>query len=136
MRPPNPEREKADREFLALKSQAALDVLLERRGQNKREGYNSAHDDEHTDGSLAAAAACFAIPSPELGSRATYEYPGRGECDVQVIHQGIPKLWPQSWHPRYWKPKDRRRNLVRAGALILAEIERLDRIDAKAKAAS
>lgn len=28
----------------------------------------------------------------------------------------------------WWKPKDRRRNLVKAGALIVAEIERLDRL--------
>ena len=34
-------------------------------------------------------------------------------------------LWP--WAAEWWKPKDCRRNLVRAGALILAEIERLDR---------
>lgn len=104
------------------------DIAAERRRQSDVEGYDRAHDDEHKDGSLAAAAACFALPSPEVGSRATMEYPGRGECDVQVIHEGIPLLWPASWHPRYWKPKDRRRNLVRAGALILAEIERLDRI--------
>jgi hypothetical protein len=32
----------------------------------------------------------------------------------------------------WWKPKDRRRDLVRAAALIIAEIERLDR-DAEAR---
>jgi hypothetical protein len=34
-------------------------------------------------------------------------------------------LWP--WHDDWWKPKDRRRDLIRAAALIVAEIERLDR---------
>lgn len=33
--------------------------------------------------------------------------------------------WP--WPSKWWKPKSQRRDLVRAGALILAEIERLDR---------
>lgn len=33
--------------------------------------------------------------------------------------------WP--FPPRSWKPKDRRRDLVRAAALLVAEIERLDR---------
>ena len=35
-------------------------------------------------------------------------------------------LWP--WALEWWKPKDRRRDLVRAAALIVAEIERLDRV--------
>jgi hypothetical protein len=39
-------------------------------------------------------------------------------------------LWP--WSVQWWKPKDRRRDLVRAGALIVAEIERLDRAAARA----
>ena len=34
-------------------------------------------------------------------------------------------LWP--WAASWWKPKNRRRDLVRAAALIVAEIERIDR---------
>lgn len=37
----------------------------------------------------------------------------------------VPELWP--WPSEWWKPTDVRRDLVKAGALILAEIERLDR---------
>jgi hypothetical protein len=63
------------------------------------------HDDAHSDGSIGAAAACYAAPQrPD------------GMC---------PGYWP--WAASWWKPKDRRSDLVRAGALILAEIERLDR---------
>ena len=127
MRRPDPEREKSDRDFLAHKSRAAVDVLTERHRQNRHEGYNASHDDEHTDGSLASAAVCYALLEPKVEDRAAWEYPGRGECDRQTIYEKIPRLWPSSWHPRYWKPKDRRRNLVRAAALILAEIERIDR---------
>lgn len=36
-----------------------------------------------------------------------------------------PCIWP--WAKAWWKPRDARSNYVRAGALILAEIERLDR---------
>ena len=36
-----------------------------------------------------------------------------------------PSYWP--WEPRWWKPKNPRRDLVRAAALLIAEIERLDR---------
>lgn len=45
---------------------------------------------------------------------------------VRVTSQDDPpRNWP--WHRVWWKPSTRRRNLVKAGALILAEIERLDR---------
>lgn len=37
----------------------------------------------------------------------------------------VPPTWP--WGAEWWKPKEPRRDLVRAGALIIAEIERLDR---------
>jgi hypothetical protein len=40
----------------------------------------------------------------------------------------IPALWP--WGAHWWKPKTGRRDLVRAAALLVAEIERLDRINA------
>jgi hypothetical protein len=36
-----------------------------------------------------------------------------------------PAFWP--WPPEWWKPCDRRANLVRAAALLIAEIERIDR---------
>ena len=85
-------------------------MLAERQRQIKKEGWTRAHDDEHADGSLAAAAACYAIVS--VPSR-------RGEVPVA--------LWPRSWAPSWWKPSNPRRNLVKAAALILAELERIDR---------
>lgn len=79
---------------------AARDVLEERRRQVSAEGWTPEHDDYWHDGELAQAAVCYAL--------------------------GNPDLWP--WSLMWWKPTDRRRNLVKAGALILAEIERLDRL--------
>ncbi len=89
---------------------AAKDVLAERRRQKIKEGWDVAHDDKHRDGVLARAAACYAFP--------------RMHQDPRII---TPLDWPKSWGAKWWKPKDRRRDLVRAAALILAEIERLDR---------
>ena len=87
---------------------AARDVLAERERQMAVEGWTPEHDDKHVGGEMAQAAACYALarPAKSLDNK---------------------PLWP--WSPLWWKPRDRRRNLVRAGSLILAEIERLDRLD-------
>lgn len=92
---------------------AAADVLAERKRQIEHEGYDPSHDDQHTDGSLAQAAAAYALNA----SRRVYD-PRRGEV-----------FWPESWNRLHWNPKDRRRDLVRAAALIISEIERIDRGD-------
>lgn len=98
-------------------TQAARDVLAERRRQVEKEGWTPEHDDEHTDGELALAAACYAI-HPSLGDH-------RVSPDGTRDSFRVPNLWP--WAPGFWKPQMRRKDLVRAAALILAEIERLDR---------
>ncbi len=96
----------------ALQTDAARDVLAERARQISAEGWSTDHDDTHTRNELAEAAACYAFPAPYGVNPATKGLP-------------VPKNWP--WGELWWKPKDRRRNLVRAAALLLAEIERLDR---------
>lgn len=88
---------------------ALEEVAAERRRRIVVEGFGEAHDDEHGDGALAVAAACYAS-APDSDDAATFDPP----CD-----------WP--WDDCWWKPKDRRSNLVRAAALIVAEIERIDR---------
>ncbi|CUJ54388.1 hypothetical protein [Achromobacter sp. 2789STDY5608628] len=87
---------------------AARDVLAERQRQISVEGWTPDHDDQYWKGQLASAAGCYAM--------FTLAYPA-----------GEPvSYWP--WLPGWWKPSaEPRRNLVKAGALILAEIERLDR---------
>ena len=91
-------------------SQAIADVLAERDRQQDVEGFSADHDDSHTDGSLAVAGVCYAT--------------------FAVSRQvNIWNLWPRSWDPSWWKPKDPRRDLVRAAALLIAEIERRDRAE-------
>ena len=94
----------------AMAGQAARDIVLERMRQIQVEGWSPEHDDQHAVGELAAAAACYCHPEPCMDDT-----------------RGVPFSWP--WVRRWWKPTDRRRDLVKAGALILAEIERLDRIE-------
>jgi len=99
---------------------AARDVLAERERQQMSEGWGYDHDDGHGSGDLARAAACYALPT---------------WCrDTRVMgRQCVEAFWP--WSFDWWKPAKtpggRRRELVKAGALILAEIERLDRAAAK-----
>lgn len=93
-------------------TQAAKDVLAERRRQIEAEGWTPEHDDEHGDGAMCMAAVCYAEWDH-------YEHPNGDGAGL------VPANWP--WATAWWKPRDRRRNLVKAGALILAEIERLDR---------
>jgi len=59
---------------------------------------------------------------------------GRGDCPVwKSLSRRVPKEWPASWAIEYWKPKDRQRDLVRAGALIAAEIDRMQRESSNAR---
>ena len=102
-------------------SQAAIDVLAERRRQIEQEGWKAADDDKHADGQMAVAAGYYAMACG---------YPHERDIGGGIV----PQYWP--WGRNWWKPKGKRANLVRAGALIVAEIERLDRAAIAAKAAS
>ncbi|MEQ0965044.1 hypothetical protein [Pseudomonas aeruginosa] len=110
----------AERQLLAVLAaapgtevpQAWLDVQAERRRQITAEGWTPEHDDEHSHGQIARAAACYAL----AGSSA----PNDGTAALLVS-----LAWP--WDQQWWKPTSARRDLIKAGALILAEIERLDR---------
>lgn len=95
------------------------DIAAERARQITKEGWSLAHDDEHDLGEMATAAALYALGSTD---RATIASPIAPHWRGETI---LNRLWP--WSRDWWKPKDRRQDLVRAGALIVAEIERLDR---------
>lgn len=86
------------------------DVGGERDRQIALEGWTPAHDDRYVNGELVRAAICYAARS----------------SDVELVQLEETSIWP--WDAAWWKPTDARRNLVKAAALLLAEIERLDRI--------
>lgn len=91
---------------------AFLDVIAERQRQRAIEGWTSEHDDAYQNSELADAAACYAINAHNQGF-------------------STPANWP--WAPEWWKQSGARRDLVKAGALILSEIERIDRAAAAGK---
>ena len=110
----------ADALLPAERGREALDLIAsERERQVSKEGWTVAHDDEHADESLATVASIYARPSHQRGSHLSDRYP--------LGH--LPSRWPVSWAWEWWKPtpSDRVRELVKAGALIVAEIERLQR---------
>lgn len=108
-------REAAEKRIAELEARAfnpaILDVIAERQRQQSVEGWMPEHDDEHCNGELAMAAVCYI-----------------NETGTVNRNGGKPWGWP--WDASWWKPNARRRNLVKAGALILAEIERIDRQEA------
>ena len=93
-------------------------IAAERRRQVEGESWKSPHDDGHTEGQLALAAACYALKSAGLASQ--HYRLGRGGIEVSVDALGI--YWP--FESAAWKPQTSIRNLVKAGALIAAEIDR------------
>lgn len=104
--------------------QALLSVIGERRRQVECEGWTAEHDDEHDEGQLAGAAASYAMHAADVLCCASQGDGGWSE--------NPPEFWP--WDDEWWKPSGSgtnqagvRRDLVKAGALILAEIERIDR---------
>jgi hypothetical protein len=109
----------------------AAEIITERQRQIGAEGYTIDHDDDHTDGEIAAAAATYSfvasIPQAVRDDLIISDAKMRRQIGVKAVRI----LWP--WHPGVFKPRSPREDLVRAGALIIAEIERLDRAAAKEK---
>lgn len=90
-------------------------ILRERKRQIAGEGWKSLHDDQHANGQLADAAVCYAMS-------------GQLRDGMQIF---LRWMWP--WALCWWKPtpNDRIRELTKAGALIAAEIDRLQRVKRK-----
>lgn len=93
------------------------EIAAERRRQIEAEGWTPEHDDAYHKGELAGAAACYAMHG--------LEYRISIVNLAQQVSNLTRDLWP--WARSWWKPKDRRRDLIRSAALLVAEIERLDR---------
>jgi hypothetical protein len=92
-----------------------MDTLGERARQRRMEGYDDEHDDAHEDFSLSSAAIAYIMDARLRGTT------GHGFTETPPTH------WP--WDINDWKPKGVRHALVVAGALIIAEIERIDRFE-------
>jgi hypothetical protein len=91
-------------------------IASERLRQISEEGWMPAHDDTHSKFQLTLAAICYAeqVADPD-------EWAAEHGTKPQPVW-----FWP--WAKKWWKPSDDPiRNLVKAGALIAAEIDRLQR---------
>jgi hypothetical protein len=104
------ELEAAEKRIAELEARAfnpaILDVIAERQRQRSVEGWTPEHDDQYGKSQLLLASSCYLLNT------------------IQPFNR-IPMDWP--WDSSWWKPTNSRRDLVKAGALILAEIERIDR---------
>ncbi|HBW8255856.1 TPA: hypothetical protein MFH99_005130 [Klebsiella pneumoniae] len=87
----------------ARDSCAIADVIAERQRQQSVKGFSTEQDDTYVGCQLAAAAICYIEPMEAMS------------------------YWPADWHDDSFNPTNERRNLVKAAALIIAEIERIDR---------
>ena len=80
-------------------------IAAERQRQIEVEGWTPEHDKQHMGEELALAGAAYALLAAGMKTTARW-------------------LWP--WDEDSWKPKrNRRSNLIRAGALIAAELDRI-----------
>ena len=81
-------------------------IANERKRQIEEESFDATHDSRNNNQELAYAAVCYA-----------------GRPFIKGYY------WPSSWDSSWWKPSpnDRIKELTKAGALIAAEIDRLQR---------
>lgn len=86
-------------------SQAIFDITSERQRQQSVECRTAENDDQHKWGELPRAAIAYIFA---------------------VVNPNAAKHW-WAWDESFFKPKSPRKDLVRAAALLVAEIERLDR---------
>lgn len=85
-------------------------VIQERARQKRDEGYTDEHDDQYLSGELRDAGIAYAMASDP-------------DTDLGYARQVFP------WEEKHWKPKGQKRNLVIGIALLIAELDRLNRIE-------
>ncbi|MBU0643673.1 MAG: hypothetical protein KJ731_21165 [Alphaproteobacteria bacterium] len=99
------------------RSAAAHDALAERKRQIEVEGFSEGRDDKYVDGELASAALCYVMS-------AAHALTPQNSDKIEEL----PEWWPVSWDEAFFKPTTARRDMIKAIALLLAQIESLDRL--------
>jgi hypothetical protein len=85
-------------------SAGAREVLNERLRQINVEGWSPSHDDSYQENELVRAAVCYAVDDISWNGK------------VQ---------WP--FNPLWWKNRNKRNNLIKATAMLMAAIDAIDR---------
>lgn len=103
-------------------SPVQMAIASERYRQIMVEGWTPEHDDSHDAGELCGSGAAYAL------NASCVLHPMNGDPLESPFAHG----W--CFNEEWWKPKTPRRDLVRAAALIIAELERMDRQEAREEA--
>ncbi len=118
-------------------------IVKERARQVSDENWTPQHDDQHADGDLAMAAACYAAPNLIYHRPFTRDWKGKRCYPINCIEVVDPWPWDERWDkrmvyganrdsgsnvipdPETYSDSERLDLLVKAGALIAAEIDKL-----------
>lgn len=101
-----------------------IELITEERARQVRLGFDATHDDMHTKGEIAKAAGTYlkyhAVTQSPLAEM------HKAGLITNMVDITVRGLWP--WDFESFRPSDDPvRNLVKAGAMIAAEIDRLNR---------
>lgn len=104
-----------------FKMKTGIEIIVdERNRQLVEEKFDATRDANYTKGELACAAACYAMTIEEREKYQSYSF-----SEPRIW---FPRWWPKSWDIKWWKPtpENRIKELAKAGALIAAEIDRIN----------
>jgi hypothetical protein len=95
-------------------------IATERRRQIEVEGWDAANDAGNDEQEMVYGASAYlqSVMHP-------HHHPNMKRDFILNMY------WPRQWNPAWFKPTTPIRDLVKAGALIAAEIDRLQRIEAQ-----
>lgn len=101
-----------------MKMKTGIELIAdERQRQITKEGWTLEHDKEHDEGALREGALCYL--ARELEENAIWN-----PIPERMLRETADLFWP--WRGEFEiKPTTLERNLVKAGALIAAELDRL-----------
>lgn len=94
-------------------------IADERERQISQEGWTVENDALHTERELLCAASAY--------QQSAMQNTGNAPISSVMRRYIVNMFWPVTWNPDWFKPSNPIRDLVKAGALIAAEIDRLQR---------
>ena len=99
-----------------LELSGAEKIAKERKRQIEVKGYDAGHDRQSEVNDFLMAAAAY------IGSA----YEVANNSDIEKRKEVMERVWPEKWDKSYMKPsEDYERDLIKAGALIAAAIDRI-----------
>lgn len=108
-------------------------IAAERKRQIEVEGWTEKHDKENNRDELAIAAACYALPRHLRDLDIRELILDKTTKQLTVVAKGLCRIYNWPWDEKWWKPTpdNRIKELTKAGALIAAEIDRLQNTKSK-----